>query len=105
MQAPKAQFSQRLPLNPKHTARRNQCRACAIVRGIPPESSECDDALVARQRIGARRQADSGSPKARHIRVARKSRGSERQVSLSTWRIPCLSARSFALAKGFAAAL
>ena len=53
VQALKAQFSQRLPLNPKHTARRNQCRICAIVRGIPPESSECDDALVARQRIGA----------------------------------------------------
>ena len=33
-------------LNPKHSARRNQRRACATVRDIPPETSECDDTLV-----------------------------------------------------------
>ena len=58
----------------------NQRRACVATRGIPPERCECDGALVACQRIPVRPRADSGSPKTRHIRVARKTRDSEHQV-------------------------
>jgi hypothetical protein len=45
-QALKARFNPASGLNPKHTVHRNQARACARVRGIPPERYECDDALV-----------------------------------------------------------
>ena len=69
---------QALVLNPKHNVRRNPRHACAITPGSPPETSACDGALVADVRIAVRHRADSGSLKTRHIRAARKSRGSER---------------------------
>jgi hypothetical protein len=45
-QALKARFNPAWLLNPKRTAHRNQRRACEATRGIPPETSACDGALV-----------------------------------------------------------
>ena len=69
----------RARFNPKHSVRRTRRRACAATRGIRPEMSAYDGALVAPQRIGARHRADSDSPKTRYIRAARKSRDTEDQ--------------------------
>ena len=69
---------QALVLNPKRNVRRNPRHACAITPGIPPETSACDDALVAYVRIAVRYRVDLGSLKTSHIRAARKSRDSER---------------------------
>jgi hypothetical protein len=71
------QFS--LSLNPRRSARRTARRACSATRGTPPETLECDGALVAPQRIAERHRADSGSLKTRHIRAARKGRDTEHQ--------------------------
>src|SRR4029077_16438166 len=79
-QALKARLNPAWFLNPRHIARRNRRRACVATRGIPPETCECDGVLVACQRIPVRPRADSGSPKTRHTRAARKSCDSEHQV-------------------------
>ncbi len=63
--------------NPKRSVRRNQHRVCAAARGTPPQTCECDGALVAPRCIAAPHRADSGSPKTPRIRAARKSRDTE----------------------------
>ena len=45
-QALKARLNLAWLLNSKRTAHRNQRRACEATRGIPPETSACDGALV-----------------------------------------------------------
>ena len=54
-QALKARFkAARLIINPKRTARRNRRHACAAARDTPPETCECDGALVVPRRTAAR---------------------------------------------------
>jgi hypothetical protein len=79
-QALKARLNPAWLLNPKRTAHRNQRRAREATRGILPETSACDGALVAPQCIAARHGADSGLPKTRRSHVASKSRDTEHQA-------------------------
>src|SRR5438552_16398729 len=92
-QALKARVIRRLILNPRQIARRNRRRAFAATRGIPLGMSACDGALVVYLRIPTPSRAGLGLPKRRHIRAARKSRGTEQQALRPMLRTLALSLR------------